>query len=340
MEKNCKKWDESAAKLPLEPLESEYIRIKKQLDNIGLTSKQLQRQNALVFAGTIDASLKTLIPEDPADRTIPVSHVFLDEAGYTSLARGMAAFSCGAPVTFLGDHRQLPPICEMNKIQPNNAPVCLWALSIAYYHEFVCSDFMELYDRCYCRETEPSFSGLSRFSLNLSYRFGTELADILARHIYDEHFRGVAGAPFEIEIIDAPYTPGRYKRSSISEASGILHYVKSHHNDDIAILAPYRGQIKLLTETLPPEFKDSILTVHRSQGREWDTVILSVVDSRNPFFMNSELPIGRAVLNTAISRTRRKLILVCDTTSWIRKDDQIITSLIQCAQTRKLPSDL
>jgi hypothetical protein len=26
----------------------------------------------------------------------------------------MTAFSCGSPVSFFGDHFQLPPICEMN----------------------------------------------------------------------------------------------------------------------------------------------------------------------------------------------------------------------------------
>lgn len=337
LEKKHKQWNEAAAQLPLEPLESEYNRIKRLLDNIGLSAKQLQRQNALVFAGTIDASLKAMASDDPADKTIPVSHVFLDEAGYTSLARGMAAFACGAPVTFLGDHRQLPPICEMNRIQPNNAPVCLWALSIAYYHELVNGDFMELYNRCYCGEAEPSFRNLSRFSLNLSYRFGPELAAVLARFIYDERFQGVAGAPFEIEVIDAPYTPGPYKRSNHSEVSGITQYIKAHPGQDIAILAPYRGQIKLLTENLPPEYKDSILTVHRSQGREWDTVILSVVDGRAPYFVDSSLPIGRAVLNTAISRTRRKLVLVCDTAAWNMKQNQIITSLIQSTQTAELP---
>lgn len=340
LDKSCKKWDENAAKLPLEPLESEYTRIKNQLDNIGLSAKQLQRQNALVFAGTIDASLKTLIADDPVDKTIPISHVFLDEAGYTSLARGMAAFACGAPVTFLGDHQQLPPICEMNRIQPDNAPVCLWALSIAYYHELVNENFWDLYNRCYCGKVPPTFRSLSRFSLNLSYRFGPELAAILARYIYDERFRGVSGAPFEIEVIDAPYAPGQYKRSSLSEASSIAQYIKAHPGQNIAILAPYRGQIKLLRDTLPPEYKDSILTVHRSQGREWDTVILSVVDGRSPYFVDSMLPIGRAVLNTAISRTRRKLILVCDTASWAPKHNQIITSLIQCAETHRLPPNL
>lgn len=330
--------EEKERQYPLTALKQERDSIQHRLDQIGVSAKQLQRQNALVYAGTIDASLKAMASDDLADKTIPVSHVFLDEAGYTSLARGMAAFACGAPVTFLGDHQQLPPICEMNRIQPNNAPVCLWALSIAYYHELVNGDFMELYNRCYCGEAEPSFRSLSRFSLNLSYRFGPELAAILARFIYDERFHGVAGAPFEIEVIDAPYTPGPYKRSSLSEVSGIAQYIKAHPGQNIAILAPYRGQIKLLRENLPPECKDSILTVHRSQGREWDTVILSVVDGRSPYFVDSNLPIGRAVLNTAISRTRRKLILVCDASTWAKKQNQIITSLIEQAQAHRLPS--
>lgn len=328
---DCEKWDEEAAKLPLDHLEAEYNKIKIQLNNIGLSAKQLQRQNALVYAATIDAAIRVLDSDEPADKTIPISHVFLDEAGYTSLARGMVAFACGAPVTFLGDHRQLPPICEMNRIQPNNAPVCLWALSIAYYHELVNGDFRDLYNRCYCGEAEPSFQSISRFSLNLSYRFGPELAAILAKFIYDEHFHGIAGAPFDVEIIDAPYTPGPYNRSSLSEASGVARYIQAHPNDDFAVLAPYRGQIKLLRETLPPYYKDSILTVHRSQGREWDTVIFSVVDGRSPYFVDSNLPIGRAVLNTAISRTRRKLVLVCDTSAWMGKHNQIITSIIQNA---------
>lgn len=324
-------------KYALPSLEQERASIQRQLDQIGVSAKQLQRQNALVLAGTIDASLKVLVPDDPSERTIPISHVFLDEAGYTSLARGMAAFSCGAPVTFLGDHRQLPPICEMNRIAPDHAPVCLWALSIAYFSELAFGNFDDLYQNNYCSEVEPSFRAFSRYSLNTSYRFGPELANILARHVYDNHFQGVVGAPFKIEVLDSPQSPGRYKRSSLSEASAIQQYVANHPSEEIAILSPYRGQIKLLTEILPHTYKDCILTVHRSQGREWDTVILSVVDGRSPYFVDSTLPIGRSVLNTAISRTRRKLVLVCDTEAWKDQHNQIIADLIRCSNESNLP---
>ena len=76
---------------------------------------------------------------------------------------------------------------------------------------------------------------------------------------------------------------------------------------------------------------DNILTVHASQGREWETVILSVVDSsdRDIFFTNSEITQGLHTINTAISRVKKNLVIVCDTDYWKRKgSSQLIGAII------------
>ncbi len=63
---------------------------------------------------------------------------------------------------------------------------------------------------------------------------------------------------------------------------------------------------------------DRCIMVHDSQGRECDTVVLSMADngmaSRDvPLkFMSSGTVIGLKVINTAVSRTKRRLVLVCD----------------------------
>ncbi len=320
-----------------------YIRelqsIKDQLERIGSNAKINQKENALVLAGTIDSTLRDLIiPDNEADEIKEkrkIFHVFLDEAGYTCLAKGMAAFACGAPVTFLGDHKQLPPVCEMSRITEEFAPICLWALPIAYYPELIHGDFRDLYYRCYCRKDEPSFYGINYCSLNTSYRFGHGLAGILAKYIYTSKFHGVSDTPFEIQIIDAPFIAGTFTKSNQAEASAISDYLNHNPSHDFSILAPYRNQIKLLRRILPKDYKDNILTVHRSQGCEWDTVILSVTDTHKPFFTDSNLPIGRSVLNTAISRARRKLVIVCDVGVWSAKHGQIITELIETGAFNK-----
>ena len=76
------------------------------------------------------------------------------------------------------------------------------------------------------------------------------------------------------------------------------------------------------------------MTVHGSQGREWDTVILSVADngiaSRDvPLrFTSSQTPIGMKVVNTAVSRAKRRLIVVCDRGFWTSRKDELIGGIL------------
>lgn len=313
-------------------LQKELDEILTQLKDVAGKAKSRQRDEALVLCGTVDASLGYLRPPEP-NEPHPIAHVFLDEAGYTSLARGMAALSCKVPVTFLGDHKQLPPVCVMDPIPDKDKSVCLWALSVAYLPEFIYGGLDKLYYDHYCRSTEPSFIGVSYFSLNTSYRFGPMLADVLAKHIYSKDFRGNTNATFEVLVLDAPHVAGPMPRTSRSEVDSISEYLRIDPTEDVAILSPYRNQIKLLRQVLPRQYKDSILTVHRSQGREWDTVILSVTDTVKPYFTDSTYPIGRSVLCTAISRTKRKLILACDASVWHTQRNQIIADLIRLARS-------
>ena len=82
-----------------------------------------------------------------------------------------------------------------------------------------------------------------------------------------------------------------------------------------------------------------MLTIHKSQGREWDTVIISVCDCRaNPeekkprftstLFEEDGATPGIKVINTAISRAKRKLVLVCDVGYWKSLDGELIRDLI------------
>ena len=316
-----------------EVYKAELSKIHAELENLSSSTKAKQKRNALVLAGTIDSSLSELSPlnwrNDESD-TPRLYHVFLDEAGYTCLAKGMTAFGPNAPVTFLGDHKQLPPVCEMDRIPWEYRPVCLWALPIAYFSELVYGEFNDLYFRCYGKGTEPSFDKVTYCALNRSYRFGSFLAGILAKYIYTPEFHGVADIPFEIKILNAPFARGALERTSQSEMEAISAYLESTHEESVAILSPYRNQVKFLRRGLPHIYRNDILTVHRSQGCEWDTVILSVVDANKPFFTNSSLPIGKSVLNTAISRAKKRLIIVCDVAEWNKKSEQMITELIRC----------
>ena len=303
--------------------------LEEELKTVHQSKKMEQKRNALVLAGTIESSLNNLcVPTDES----PVSHVFIDEAGYTSLARGLSAFTCNCPVSFFGDHLQLPPICEMERIQPSSMEVSLFSLSIAHYPAALCNSMPDLYMNFYKLEKPPvKTDAMPILPLTYTYRFSDTLAQLLSKYFYPLDFHGKSNAPFEVIVLNAPHRSGRDKRTNPSELHAIKEYLTISQETDYAILTPYRNQQELLRNA--GFDKDSVLTVHRSQGREWDTVIFSVVDSYDKFYVDSNNPKGKQVLNTAISRARKRLVIACDVSYWSKQRGQFIQSLLQLANT-------
>ena len=73
----------------------------------------------------------------------------------------------------------------------------------------------------------------------------------------------------------------------------------------------------------------NLYTIHGSQGREWDTVIISVTDGGRKWFMSSKNPKsnGKTIVNTAVSRARRHVVLVLDYQYWQTCGDELISEI-------------
>lgn len=321
----------------LEQIRQEESEVNESLATLGESDKLKQMKNARVLCGTFDTMVKYLPQQEDAD---PYEHVFIDEAGYTSLARGMMAFSCECPVAFFGDHYQLPPVCPMGipEIQKKHPLVVFWALSVVAFSDLLKGDGYNLYNILVSDQAFPVFDCLSYTSLLKTYRFGPQLASLLDRHIYRTGlFLGNEEKNFQVVVLHGSKASGElYKWESKNEALAIKQYVNSHpfDEDNFAVLAPYNKQVNLLKDNLPG-WKENIMTVHKSQGQEWDTVILSVVDTSDMFLVKSTEKKGRSVLNTAISRTKHTLVLVCDVNYWLTQPDQMVKDLIDFANNQR-----
>ena len=86
---------------------------------------------------------------------------------------------------------------------------------------------------------------------------------------------------------------------------------------------------------------DHILTIHKSQGREWDTVIISICDGnacgeeKAPRFTSTLWNggmVGKRVINTALSRAKKKLVIVCDKDYWEDKNGELIGEIAKIAK--------
>lgn len=311
-----------------------YTARKQKIEMKEYANKSLYSYN--VIACTVDSLISRI---SPTDERIKLNHIFLDEAGYCSLVKSavLTAFDC--PVTFFGDHKQLPPICNVKeKTIENNPSLVLWDHSALYCGQVLnCCGDNEIFDSI---KTDLDFSVMKKYDLLYTYRFGESLAEILADEVYSENFHGNRNCNTELFYIDAVRMQGFKDRFNINECAAITEYIKKHHGEDIGIITPYRDQIKELRQFLNPfDFPDEdLVTVHGAQGREWDTVLFSVVDTKNMWFTDSNKKdsIGKCVINTALSRAKKRLIIVCDYDFWSEQHNQFIGKLLNLAEILEL----
>lgn len=173
---------------------------------------------------------------------------------------------------------------------------------------------------------------LRQMNLTYSHRFGQELAAILEKYVYQNGFHGDKDACFFIECIqvhDAESSAGN--NTNIAQARAVAKIVRELETEDFAILTPYRNQVEAIGRICAPyHLEDSLMTIHKSQGREWETVILSLVDDYPRHFTDTVDKNGEGIhlINTAISRARKKLIIVGDAGKWAKYPKQMICELM------------
>ena len=276
------------------------------------------------------------------NESLVVNRVFVDEAPFAPVAKVIPLLSLRCPVAMLGDHRQLPPVCECN----NDAIIrAYWAQPAIYLEDAyrLSQRWAEL-----CDLEEPRFHAI----LRTSYRYTQELASLLGKHVYNDlDLVGQAEVTTRIEWVDCQpkKKEGQNKRENHAEVEKILDQLeklrKSTKQPDgpkIVILTPYKNQVALIRKAIKTRFGiDDIADLvevwntHKAQGREWDWVLFSVSDTANlpenqPYFTDSTIDIGKRVLNTTISRAKQRLIVFLDANYWKhREHESLLTDLVR-----------
>lgn len=316
-----------------EDLKLSLEKYSNQRSKIASASTEERLNNVNVIACTLDGYINRFY-----DSKLNVKHIFLDEAGYANSIKALTLFNHDVPISFLGDHMQLPPVCEINDfdIERDNKffNMFLWAQSAINIENLFNVDANTARLQ-YLRNTQLVFNNIKRTTLTSTFRFGGNLAEVLARHVYENNFtsENLEGET-KIYVYNAPKMEGLKSRMSLSEVrviEQITQKLKAIGKNDFVILTPYKKQVTLLNNHLPDERNDlKILTVHGSQGREWETVILSVVDTGDKWFVDSTIPISKGLnlVNTAVSRAKKELIIVCDQNYWSTQSGQLISDLI------------
>jgi superfamily I DNA/RNA helicase len=237
---------------------------------------------------------------------------------------------------------QLPPVSEVKnddvKAMKNSF---LYSQSSLFFESMFLRENEDLLYKEFLNQTLPKYEKTIQISLKLTHRFGLNLASVLDKFVYKFGFESALNHDTQLLFIDSNSDSNdATERSSIQEALIIKELVKKFEGKSFAILTPYKKQVKILKEVLGRKYFENIMTIHKSQGSEWDNVIFSVVDDSNfgkrkMFFTNSLNHNFKSLnlINTVVSRAKKRLIIVANEEFWIGQNEtQLIGNLINISK--------
>lgn len=260
------------------------------IKNIKAKTEDLLREYPVVLSTTYSA--KSCISKD-----MVFDYVIMDEASQVDIKTGALALSCAMNAVIVGDDKQLPNVVS------HEEALALQAIQLTYkvddrYNE-VTHSFLQS-----CVEV---FKDIPVTLLREHYRCHPKIIEFCNQHFYNGELVAMTVDNAEDNVLQVVQTvEGNHARGHFNqrEIDVIVQEVLPQYADSgsIGIITPYRQQADEINKALG---KDIASTVHKYQGRECDTIIMSMVDN-NP----TEFSDDSNLLNVAISRAKTHLCVV------------------------------
>ena len=261
-------------------------------------AESVSEQFPVVLSTTFSA--RTALPK------IIYDYIIMDEASQVSVETGALALTCARNAVIVGDALQLPNVVTNDNRQNLDTIFAEYKVHQGYnsavysFLQSVCVVLPKV------RQT----------LLREHYRCHPKIINFCNQRFYGGNLLMMTDDHDEENVMTVVKTkPGNHSRictlsddrtSKLNEREIdvikeelLPSYAKS---SDIGIITPYNGQVVKLHERIP---QVEAATIHKYQGREKDTIIMSVVDDQiSDFSDNANL------LNVAISRAKKHFCLV------------------------------
>ena len=224
-------------------------------------------------------------------------YVIMDEASQVDIKTGALALSCAMNAVIVGDDKQLPNVVNREEALTLNAIQATYKVGDRY--NAVTHSFLQS-----CTEV---FKEAPVTLLREHYRCHPKIIEFCNQRFYDGELVAMTTDNNEENVLQVVRTAkgnharGHYNQREIDviQQEVIPEYADS---ESVGIITPYRDQADEVNKALG---QDIASTVHKYQGRECDTIIMSTVDNEPTEFSDDA-----NLLNVAISRAKTHLCIV------------------------------
>ncbi len=280
---------------------------------------------AIVVGGTpggLSAALETTQRKTRWDGLFDL--LLIDEASQMSLPEGLLAASTlheQGQLIVVGDHRQMPPIISHAWTQ-TVGNLARWAPERSLFKWLLDAKapVVALDESFRLHRDHAAFLQQAIYHAD-GIRFHSRRTDLLPRHDFRDPMVG-AVMRADVPLVVAEHGERASRQSNAFEALLVAELVRACQElgldgrDGIGVVVPHRAQKATLRAQLPElADADSIDTVERFQGGERDVIIVACTASDPDYIMaEAEFLMDPQRLNVALSRARKKLIVVAAST--------------------------
>lgn len=224
-------------------------------------------------------------------------YLIMDEASQVDVATGALALSCARNAVIVGDTKQLPNVVTEEIGKQAKAVFDSFHIHKGYQ-----------YTKSFLQSVLDVMPAVTQTMLREHYRCHPKIINFCNQKFYRGELIIMTKDHGEEDVLGVVKTaPGNHVRDHYSQRQidVIRHEILPKYVTDKAetgIIAPYKNQV----EALEKEFQDiDAATVHKFQGKEKDTIIISTVDDEITDFADDPY-----LINVAVSRAKKKLLLV------------------------------
>jgi hypothetical protein len=252
--------------------------------------------------------------------------VVIDEASQMSIPEGVLAGAFlrnDGQVIVVGDHRQMPPILTHDWDEEPKRIFKEYQPFLSLFEYLMEKGFpREALDRSFrLHKVIAEFLNENIYSHD-GIEFYSRKKDLLAAHpVSNEFLRIVLDPKYPIVVIEHDeYGSHQYNETEVEIVKPIIEQLSQHMMlsgiDGMGVVVPHRAQKAILRQIFPELAQhNSIDTVERFQGGERDVIILSATASDPDYVLaEADFLVNLNRLNVAISRPRKKLIVVASST--------------------------
>ncbi|MCE9272914.1 AAA family ATPase [Bacteroides fragilis] len=224
-------------------------------------------------------------------------YVIMDEASQVDIKTGALALSCAMNAVIVGDDKQLPNVVNREE------SLALNAIQTAYNVD----DRYNAVTHSFLQSCAEIFTEAPVTLLREHYRCHPKIIEFCNQRFYNGELVAMTTDNGEENVLQVVRTAkGNHARAHFNqrEIDVITQEVmpECKDMDSVGIITPYRNQAEEVNKVLG---QDIASTVHKYQGRECDTIIISTVDNEPTEFSDDA-----NLLNVAISRAKTRLRIV------------------------------